>query len=253
MDYLKVSEVDTVQECETCGDFFPVPAQTEIGLAALSHRKNCFAIKDGFHVCLSCGTKLKVSSKDEVPERLHLHTVDCALHFRKKLLSNLWESAKNELRGIVVGSDEERRATLERYIAEYKKKLDDPRALRQEIESMIKQEESEQNTILSARGANRYLGVEQIDGKIVLVTKTPKKFFDKNWERIEDNRWRRPEHLVDGTMIWADYPSTAEGNAPNPHARCFAKYLRFETKKELEARRERGHFEAMTVWRLIPV
>jgi len=196
---------------------------------------------------------LKVSSKDEVPERLHLHRVDCALHFRKKLLNELWETAKNELRGMVVGSDEERRARLERHIAEYKKKLDDPRALRQEIESMIKREEFEQNMNLSARGANRYLGVEQIDGKIALVTKTPKEFFDKNWERIEDNRWRRPEHLVDGTMIWADYPSTAGGNAPNPHARCFAKYLRFETKKELEARRERGHFEAMTVWHLIPV
>ena len=252
MDYLKISEVDTAQECDRCGDFFPVPAHIEIGSAALVHRKDCFGIKDGFHECLKCGMKLKVSSKEEVPERLRGHRVDCELYFRKKGLSDLRETAKNELRELPEGVDNERRDTLKKDIARYKKKLDNPGALRLEVELLFKTLDSEQDSELSGRGGNRYLGVAEIDGKVIFVTKTPKEFFDKNWERIEYNRWRYPEHL-DGMMIWADYPSTTAGNAPDRHGGCFARYLRFESMQEIEARRERGHFEAMTVWRLIPV
>lgn len=253
MDYLKISEVDTVQECDRCGDFFSVSAHIEIGSAALVHRKNCFAIKDGFHECLKCGKKLKVSSKSEVPEKLILHRVDCELYFRKKLLSDLREAAKSELSDFPEGFENDRRDELKKNIDEYKKKLDDPGALRLEIDKMLKTLDSEQEMEPSGKGGNRYIDVAEIDGKVILITKTPKEFFDKHWERIEYNRWRCPQNLADGTMIWADYPSTADGNAPNPHAGCFARYLRFETKRELKARRERGHFEAMTVWRLILV
>ena len=253
MDYLKISEVDTVQNCERCGDFFPVPAQIEIGSAALVHRKACFGIKDGFHECLKCGNKLKVQSKSEIPEKLLLHRVDCELHFRKKFLSELRETTKSELRELPEGVDDDRRDELKKYIAQYKEKLDDPGALRLEVVTMFKTLDSEPEMEQSGKGGNRYLGVAEIDGKVILTTKTPKEFFDKNWERMEYNRWRRPENLADGPKVWADYPSTADGNAPNPHALCFARYHRFETKKELVARRERGHFEAMTVWRLIPV
>lgn len=250
MDYLKISEVDTVQECDKCGDFFPVPAQIEIGSVALVHRKNCFGIKNGVHECLKCGKKLEVSSKDKVPGRLHLHRVDCELYFRKNLLNDLSRTARQELRTMGEAGDPERRATLEKAIAQYSHKLENKKAaekLRQEVVAMFEREdEAEKERVWEAeqgqpRSDFRPLHIEIIDGKERLFTDTPTEFRDAGWEWIEDNKWRKAGFLPDKTPgwltpdgtavpartpVWIECPSTSDGKGPNPNDYFTMYYLR---------------------------
>ena len=206
------------------------------------------------HQCPRCGEGLSIPPDVEISLVLYRHRVDCRLYFRKRFLSDLWQQAKDELKALSDSEDAgdiERRASLKQTMAECKQSLDNPRALRREAEELFaradaleveRRFEAERG---HSRGVRRPLHIETIEGKPVLATETSKEFFDKNWEWIEDGRWRRPENLADGTMVWRDYPSTEEGNSPNPHAGYFATYLRFETMEELKMRRNRGYFEAM--------
>ena len=182
-------------------------------------------IVDGIFECLHCGEKLTIPSTTTLSNILSLHREPCEIKTRTVMYKKLWTKATDELDGLkdLEGSIvDARRTFLKEIRREYKKALDFPKIIKEEVEARRK--------LLA--GADERESNEWIEGELVRVTRTPKDLLSNHWE-WHNGAWRRAENLADGTKIWAEYPSTLDGKRPNPHADSVSYYPRLESQKQL--------------------